>query len=78
MVYCLHYQKELPSLEKAPISGPLGALLCKHVSAAAWQDWLELQIKIINEERLDLSLEDAQSRLYAEMVSFLGLKESCQ
>lgn len=77
MVFCAHYHKELPALETPPMSGPLGDLLYKHISFDAWQEWLEVQIKIINEERLDLSEETAQQRLFAEMISFLGLKEFC-
>lgn len=74
-VFCCHFKKELPALSKAPLSGPLGALIKEHVSESAWQEWLEVQIKIINEERLDLSEENAQERLYHQMVTFLGLEQ---
>ena len=33
-----------------------------------------LQIKIINEERLDLSEESAQIRLYQQMLAYLNFK----
>lgn len=78
VVFCTHFKKELPALERAPISGPLGDIILKHVSHDAWQEWLEAQIKIINEERLDLSEEVAQERLYNQMVAFLGLEEVIQ
>jgi Fe-S cluster biosynthesis and repair protein YggX len=74
-VFCAHFKKDLPGLDKAPIGGPLGELILKHVSEAAWQEWVEAQIKIINEERLDLSEEVAQERLYHQMITFLGLEE---
>lgn len=77
-VFCTHFKKELPSLKSAPLKGPLGDLVVRHVSEEAWQEWLEAQIKIINEERLDLSEEIAQERLYNQMVTFLGLPDSLQ
>lgn len=74
-VFCTHFKKELPALEDAPMPGELGKIILHHVSAQAWNEWLEAQIKIINEERLDLSEERAQQRLYQQMVQFLSLDE---
>lgn len=74
-VFCSHFKKELPALAKPPLSGPLGMIIQEHVSEDAWNEWLEAQIKIINEERLDLSEENAQERLYHQMVTFLGLEQ---
>lgn len=63
----------MPALEAAPLVGPLGELVINHVSAQAWGEWVEMQIKIINETRLDLSEEKAQNRLYEQMIEYLNL-----
>ena len=74
-VYCSRYKEQKPALAETPMSGPIGQLIAKHVSQDAWDEWLEVQIKIINEERLDLSEEAMQQRLYQQMVNFLGLSD---
>lgn len=73
LVFCKKYGKELPALEKAPLQGAIGQFIVTHISAEAWAEWLEAQIKIINEQRLDLSEEKAQKRLYEQMVEYLNL-----
>lgn len=74
-VFCQRYKKEMKALPKAPLAGPLGHVLHKHVSAQAYDEWLEMQMKIINEERLDLSDEPSQKRLCQLMISYLGLDD---
>ncbi len=64
----------MPALLEAPLKGPVGNMILEHVSEQAWQEWVEAQIKIINELRLDLSEEKAHMRLYEEMLEFLNLK----
>lgn len=73
MVFCKRLKREMPALKEAPIKGPIGELILENVSEEAWLEWVEAQIKIINEERLDLSDEAGQERLYQEMIAFLGL-----
>jgi len=73
-VFCKKFGCEKPALEQAPLKGPIGELILEHVSAEAWQEWIEAQIKIINETRLDLSDEKAQSRLYEHMLDYLNLR----
>jgi Fe-S cluster biosynthesis and repair protein YggX len=74
-VFCKRLREALPALTKAPISGPIGQVILQNTSDAAWNEWFEAQMKIINEERLDLSEETAQQRLFQNMVAFLGLTE---
>jgi len=73
-VFCKKYGFEKPALDQAPLKGPIGQLILENTSADAWQEWVEAQIKIINETRLDLSDEKAQTRLFEQMVDFLNLK----
>jgi len=74
MVFCQKFNKELLGLSEAPLKGSVGELILKNISEEAWLLWVEAEIKIINEERLDLSEERAQERLYKAMLEFLGLK----
>ncbi|MCA9508597.1 MAG: Fe(2+)-trafficking protein [Myxococcales bacterium] len=75
MVVCKKLARELKGLEQAPLEGPLGQLIKEHISEEAWLDWVEAEMKIINEERLDLSEERSQMRLFEEMIGFLNLQD---
>lgn len=75
MVFCKKFGQELPGLPSAPLKGPVGDVILNHVSEEAWNEWLETQMKIVNEERLDLSEEKAQKRLFEQMVTYLGLND---
>lgn len=75
IVYCQKYGKEMPGLSQAPLKSAIGNIILLNVSADAWQEWVEAQIKVINEERLDLSEVSAQKRLFDRMIEFLGLSD---
>lgn len=74
-VFCKKKQTELAALPNAPLCGAIGEIILANISKEAFDEWLELQIKIINEERLDLSDEPAQRRLYQQMVSYLNIED---
>jgi Fe-S cluster biosynthesis and repair protein YggX len=74
-VFCARLKQELPGLAAPPWPGPVGEIIFKNVCEESWQEWLEAEIKIINEERLDLSEEPARLRLYNAMIEFLNLHE---
>jgi Fe-S cluster biosynthesis and repair protein YggX len=74
-VFCTRLRQKMPALSDAPLNGAIGQTIQQNVSEEAWNEWVEAQIKIINEERLDLSEQPAQQRLYQQMVAFLGLGE---
>lgn len=74
-VFCKRLNEQLEALSEAPIKGPIGEVILKNVSKEAWEEWLEVQMKIINEERLDLSDEAAQKRLFDQMIVYLGIED---
>ncbi|HXW53654.1 MAG TPA: Fe(2+)-trafficking protein [Myxococcota bacterium] len=74
-VYCRRLKQELEALPEAPIPGSLGEIIWRNISAQAYSDWLEVEIKIINEERLDLSEEAEQERLFRQMLAYLNLED---
>ena len=63
-VFCRRLKQELPGLEKLPFPGPMGEDVYEHISAQAWQEWLEHQTRIINEQHLNMM--DMTSRKYLQ------------
>ncbi len=74
-VFCRKFKKELEGLESQPFPGPLGELIYNSVSKEAWEEWQDLQIKIINEYRLNLSIKEDYEALKQQMLIFLGFEE---
>ncbi len=70
-MFCQKLQSEQPELDYAPVPGPLGNRIQEKISQTAWQEWLIMQTKLINEYRLDLLDPKAQSFLDSEMMQFL-------
>lgn len=60
-------------LESAPFPGALGEEILAKVSLESWEDWCQMQTKIINEYRLDLSEPNDRQTLLKQMRSFLKL-----
>ena len=74
-VNCSYLGKELDGLDKPPFSGPLGEKIFNLVSKEAFEEWKQMQIKIINEYRLDLSEAEDRQKLLGQMKVFLKLDE---
>lgn len=75
MVYCKRLKKECEGLKMPPMHGSLGQEVFEHTGAESWQAWLDLQMKIINEYKLDLSEFKHQEVLAEQMRNFLNLNE---
>lgn len=71
-VFCSRYQQELPAITtRLTFAGEFAARIKQHVSQKAWSEWLDMQIKVINEYRLHLGepahrqfLQDAAARFF--------------
>lgn len=74
-VKCRKLGKELPGLEKPPFPGAMGKRIFDEISADAWAMWNDLQIKIINEYRLNLGDKKDYDTLVKQMMSFLAFEE---
>jgi Fe-S cluster biosynthesis and repair protein YggX len=70
-VMCAKYNKELTALEKAPFPGADGQHIFENVSSAAWDEWLNIQTMIINENRLNLMDDWARKFLAEQRNKFL-------
>ena len=69
-VHCVKYNKELRALDKAPFPGPAGQEILEKVSEQAWNDWLNFQTILINENRLNLMEESARNFLTEKRNKF--------
>jgi len=73
---CCKLKKELAGLEKPPFPGEMGEKIYQHVSAEAWGMWRnDMQIKVLNEYRLNMGNPKDYQVLVEQMLAFLNLKE---
>ena len=77
-VWCHYLKQESDAMETAPFPGPLGEEILAKVSQKGWEEWREMQTKIINEYRLDLSESNDRKRLMQQMRNFLCLDKTQQ
>lgn len=74
-VLCSKFKKELPGLEKPPFAGDMGKRIFESVSAEAWNQWSkDVQIKVLNEYRLNMGDPRDYQVLVDQMMRFLGLE----
>ena len=71
IIFCNKLQKELEGLSNPPYPNALGQKIFDHISAQAWQQWLDHQTMFINEYRLNLVEPEARKFLLTEMQKFL-------
>ncbi|MCX7953211.1 MAG: oxidative damage protection protein [Deltaproteobacteria bacterium] len=74
-VFCAKFGQELEGLDSPPFPGKLGQIIFNQVSKRAWEEWKDLEIKIVNEYRLNLAYKEDYEALKEQMIVFLGLKE---
>jgi len=75
-VMCSKLGREMPGLEKPPFAGEVGQQIFDKVSAEAWRAWNEdMQIKVLNEYRLNMGDPKDYKVLVDQMMLFLNLKD---
>ena len=72
-ITCSRCHRETEGFGKPPLPGQWGEEVQAHSCEACFQDWMNTEIMIINEYRLDLSVPRNQDLLNAEMAKFLSL-----
>lgn len=70
---CHHSGTLGTQMEEAPMRGPIGEWVGKHISAETWATWIGQGTKVINELRLDFSREEDQRTFEDYMIEFLGV-----
>jgi len=71
IVHCVKLQREAPGLDYPPYPGELGARIWREVSKDAWEEWIAIQTRIVNENRLNLADARARRYLTEQMEQFL-------
>lgn len=71
IVYCQKLQREAEGLDRPPWPGELGQRIYDHIGREAWQQWLDHQTMLINENRLSPVDPATRKLLAAEMQRFL-------
>jgi Fe-S cluster biosynthesis and repair protein YggX len=74
-VFCKRMKQETEGLESPPLFGKLGQEIFENTGQAAWDEWQDMQLKIVNEYRLDLTDKEARKMLSKQMRVFLGLDD---
>ena len=75
-IMCAKFKQNLPGLEKPPFAGELGQKIFEHVSKQAWELWSkDMQIKVLNEYRLNMGNKEDYEVLVQQMLKFLNLEE---
>jgi len=69
-VMCAKFGKEMPALEKQPFPGEAGKRVLDEVSANAWDEWLNIQTMIINENRLNMMIQMHVNFYQNNVISF--------
>ncbi|MGH8234357.1 MAG: oxidative damage protection protein [Rhodanobacteraceae bacterium] len=70
-VYCQKLQRETEGLDRPPWPGDLGQRIYDHIGREAWQQWLDRQTMLINENRLSPVDPATRKLLATEMERFL-------
>lgn len=71
MVKCVKLGKEAPGLDFPPYPGELGQKIWQHVSKEAWEEWMQIQTRLVNENHLNLADSRARKYLQQQMENYL-------
>ena len=72
-IACRRCKNEAEGFDEAPLPGAVGAELFEHTCQPCFRDWMNTEVMIINEYRLDLGQPHNQELLNIEMSKFLSL-----
>ena len=71
MVNCVVLGEEAPGLESVPYPGELGQRIYENVSEQGWQQWIERQTMIINENGLSTVDTTSLELIEQHMLGFI-------
>jgi Fe-S cluster biosynthesis and repair protein YggX len=70
-VNCMKLKKEAPGLDFPPYPGETGTRIWQSISKEAWQNWMDVQTRLVNENRLNLADVRARKYLKEQMEKYL-------
>ena len=71
MVQCVKLKREAQGLDYPPYPGDLGVKIWRSISKEAWEKWIDIQTRLVNENRLNLADVRARKYLAEQMQEFL-------
>ncbi len=71
MIQCVKLKQEAEGLEFPPYPGEVGTKIWQSISKEAWQQWMDVQTRLVNENRLNLADARARKYLREQMEKFL-------
>jgi Fe-S cluster biosynthesis and repair protein YggX len=71
LIHCTKLNKEAEGLDQPPLPGDLGQKIYACISKEAWQQWIQHQTMLLNENRLSMIDPKARAFLMQEMEKFL-------
>jgi len=77
-VVCSRCGQEAQGLTESPLPGRLGELIKNNVCFDCWQEWLAVQVQVINHYGLNVIDPKHRKYLYGIMKEFLGVEEKTQ
>lgn len=69
-VHCVKLDCDAPGLPRPPLPGALGQRIFDQVSQQAWQQWLQEQTRLINENGLELADRNARKFLAEQTEAY--------
>jgi Fe-S cluster biosynthesis and repair protein YggX len=73
-IQCARCGSRSEGLARAPLPGPVGEAVLEQVCPACWDEWRRVQVKLINEYRIEVTDPGQYDRLIGEMTVFLNLR----
>lgn len=70
-INCVKLKREAEGLDFPPYPGELGARIWREISKEAWEEWKQVQTRLVNENRLNLADARARKYLQQQMEKFL-------
>jgi len=70
-IHCVKLKCEAEGLDYPPYPGELGKRIWAEISKQAWQEWTDVQTRLVNENRLNLADPRARKYLTQQMEKFL-------
>ena len=71
IVNCVKLKTEAEGLDYPPYPGEVGTKIWQSISKQAWQEWMDVQTRLVNENRLNLADARARKYLKEQMEKFL-------
>ena len=70
---CARCASTAQGLDAAPLPGPVGAAVLQRTCAACWKEWMDMQVKLMNENHLTPANPEHYDFLIQELKKFLRL-----